>query len=525
MSLSVSGLVPDFVRPLREVENEFLQVLVPEFRVRRRGRSLELSVAFADDSPSIWLRAAKDYLGRLMPEDARVDVRSRLAAFAAGDEREFVHSDPTFPFRWGNGGTLPVVSRDGRDYYCLFYRDAHPVGWNIANGGANHLHDLLSPAAIIERELREELIVIEPENRRRYIFEWHGARLRDHPDFALAQTLWGEVLRRRGYGELTPIILPLKWVPPTEEDETTTAADWDAIHVEYGEETYYTGRGVISVTAEDFGIEFDRVAKLRVGPNAIFCDGEVQCRRLLDRVVGLFDVARTYHAAASGQREFVPDYMYWNGLDRTGEEPAAVIKQRMIARARNRHGGEESSVGDSALPSFDLCPVTRNVILRFGQLASQPGLARAGEAAPERYQVFVSFASEDRAFAREAYTALRERFGETIFFSDVSLDYGPFGEQIDRALEQARALVLVGTRPEHLRKRWVQYEWGSFHNDVLSARKPESSSLVAFVDGLRIDQLPRPFRYYQSLIDTHAAGRDEALRLLCRRLGASFMGA
>ena len=46
------------------------------------------------------------------------------------------HDDPAFPFRFGNGGTLPVVRLADRDYYSLFYREVAPIGWNIANGGA-----------------------------------------------------------------------------------------------------------------------------------------------------------------------------------------------------------------------------------------------------------------------------------------------------------------------------------------------------------------------------------------------------
>jgi hypothetical protein len=83
-----------------------------------------------------------------------------------------------------------VVRVEGRDHFCLFLRDAHPAGWNIANGGANDLQDLLRPASIIERELREELIVLDPDRRLRYVFDWHDAHLRDHPDFALADRLW-----------------------------------------------------------------------------------------------------------------------------------------------------------------------------------------------------------------------------------------------------------------------------------------------------------------------------------------------
>jgi hypothetical protein len=47
-----------FVRPLCEVENEFLQVLVTEFSLKPKGGGLELSVSFGPDSQAIWRRKA-----------------------------------------------------------------------------------------------------------------------------------------------------------------------------------------------------------------------------------------------------------------------------------------------------------------------------------------------------------------------------------------------------------------------------------------------------------------------------------
>jgi len=37
------------------------------------------------------------------------------------------------------------------EYYCLFYRDIFPVGWNIANGGSDNNEELLNPLLTIER--------------------------------------------------------------------------------------------------------------------------------------------------------------------------------------------------------------------------------------------------------------------------------------------------------------------------------------------------------------------------------------
>ena len=172
-----------YVRPLATAENQFLQVLVDRFQILRKGHGFELQVAFSDESPSIWLRDAKRQL-RATLRHRHTPVQRQIDEFIASNEEVLNYNDPSFPFRLGNGGTLPVVRTKGTDYYCLFYRDSHPTGWNIANGGANTRHDVLHPDAIVERELREELIIVEPERKRWYVFDWHDARLRDHPDFA-----------------------------------------------------------------------------------------------------------------------------------------------------------------------------------------------------------------------------------------------------------------------------------------------------------------------------------------------------
>lgn len=65
----------------------------------------------------------------------------------------FLHNDENFPFRYASGGTLPILRMEGQGYYCFFYRDIFPIGWNIANGGCCTREELLNPQMTIEREL------------------------------------------------------------------------------------------------------------------------------------------------------------------------------------------------------------------------------------------------------------------------------------------------------------------------------------------------------------------------------------
>ncbi len=72
--------------------------------------------------------------------------------------------DKHFPFRYANGGVLPIIKIKKKDYFCLFYRAVFPVGWNIANGAANTIDDIRNPVNIIHREFSEEFIIADHKN-------------------------------------------------------------------------------------------------------------------------------------------------------------------------------------------------------------------------------------------------------------------------------------------------------------------------------------------------------------------------
>jgi hypothetical protein len=407
---------------------------------------------------------------------------------------------------------------DGAEHYCLFFRDAPPVGWNIANGGASSLNDLLHPDAIIERELREELIIVEPDRGRRYVFEWHDARLRDHSDFAIANRLWMDRFYQQNHPELREIPLPLKWMPPPDMDPAIeTTRSYDSITVRYADNRpVHTRHGLITISAEDFGIEFDRIAKLSVGPDAIFCDGELVRGQLLNRVVGLFEVKKFNETLEAGTTTFLPDRLFWDGQDRTGDDPHQVVKEYLRALGREDRSAESAGLADSDESSgisFGLCPVTGEVIRNYLRLVGNTESDSKVLEEKEPFDVFVSFGSEDRQLARRVYDQLRQEGQHRVFFSDVTSDHGPFARQIDRALDTAWAFVAVSTCLDHLYKPWVQYEWESFHNDILSGRKPLQTPFVAFVVGIDPYQLPRPFRERHA-VQAEAAGLDEALQRL-----------
>ena len=503
-------------------------MLVTAFSLRRRGQGLELSVSFGPDSPAIWLRQAKAYLKERLPSNKIADYQATFEAALLRGEGDFSFDDFEFPLRFGNGGTLPVVRIAGADYYCLFFRDTYHVGWNIANGGANSLHGLLHPDAIIERELREELIVADPGHRRRYVFDWHDARLHDHPDFALADRLWRERFRQQYSCEFDTLPLPLKWLPAPDLTPATDAAAshrCDSVRVQYAgrPDRAYTGHGVLNINAEDFGIEFDRIAKLCVGRDAVFCDGEIVAGQLLNRVVGLFAVETLDAAMATGETCFRPDRFFWNGIERTGDDLQEVLIE--FATALSRTG---LTTAENATPAainragFNLCPITRNVVRRYQHLTAGDRAVFTTPEPEQKCDVFVSFGSEDRELARRVFDCLSAKGDHRVFFSDATLDHGPFATQIDQALDSAWALVAVGSSVEHLHKSWVQYEWQSFHNDLLSGRKPDRCPFLAFTAGIDPWDLPRPFRYRQQPVQANPAQLETSLRQLTESIQKPF---
>ena len=135
------------------------------------------------------------------------------------------------------------------------------------------------------------------------------------------------------------------------------------------------------------------------------------------------------------------------------------------------------------------------------------------------YDVFISFknllpngeSTRDSKLAREVHDYLVGR-GLSVFFGNVSLEslgISEYKKAIDVALDVSQVLVAVGTTREHLEARWVRYEWDSFFNDILSGVKP-SGRVFAYVDGIRILDLPRSLRQAQTFIQ----GEDSDVRIM-----------
>lgn len=486
-----------YIRPLSRAENEFLQVLLPEFSIRRKDQGLVLDVKFDFETPAVWSRQGKNHIQQQLDRASVQRYQHEIEDVLLGHEaKDWTHNDPAFPFRFGNGGTLPVIHCENRDYYCLFYREIEPVGWNIANGGAESSAELLDPLATIERELREELFIVDPVAGHRYVFDWTEGRRADHPDFVLASRVWKEVFGKQDLLKLKDLSLPLKWLSGN-----------DSVVIKFDDHPLIEITDcILNINAEDFGIEIDRVAKMAVGPNAILCDGEIIRGRLLNRVIGLFEVHRFNAAMASGRCEYQPDRVFYNGRDRSADGAETVVDEYLAdVFERGVWAKDVRPNYEATERKFGLCPVTRNLIRRFPLLEhEQTQLTGNAESmmppttSPGKVDVFLSFASEDLPLAQQVFSFLKDD-NRNVFFSEETAHQANFGDAIDVALCEADSLVVVGTQTDHFFKPWVRYEWQSFHNDIMGRRKPWDTPLITLAANCEQDRMPRPLLFREIL--------------------------
>jgi hypothetical protein len=150
----------DWVQPLSRADSHLLQVLVRKFDLSRRGSGVHVTVHFDKDSPAIWRRESRARARKHLSDEQKRECQEEIDSVVEGKKEEFHFADSDFPFRHANGGVLPIIQVRDKSYYCLFYRETDPIGWNIANGGSDDSDELIDPQQTILRELREELIMV-----------------------------------------------------------------------------------------------------------------------------------------------------------------------------------------------------------------------------------------------------------------------------------------------------------------------------------------------------------------------------
>lgn len=356
----------EFVLPLHVAEDTFLQVLLSRFSIHRKrdkeGERFEISVFFDDNTPTIWNSRAKTYLKSMLPEERRRQYQTALDNFLlygwGADDYRF--DDPEFVFRLASGGTLPVItfSDDPAKYYCLFFRDEYPVGWNIANGGCDTRAELLDPMEAIDRELREELIIADLGASKRYVLLPKTRKSGDYPAHAVARRLWARKCPDKNVSALKVEGLKMDWLDGP-----------DSLRIQIGEGRPVRRQGFfLNVNGEDFGIEFDKIARIGLPSHATLFDGEIDEGVLVNRPIGLFSVDRFNELLKNKAQVFLPDFIFYGAERYDASHLSYIIEEHFMRHLKSfRAEAKVEYLKDQIRENkqYGLCPVTMRIAARY----------------------------------------------------------------------------------------------------------------------------------------------------------------
>jgi hypothetical protein len=353
----------DPVLPLESAENAFLEVLLSRFTLRRPRNSdgVELRVAFDGNTPATWNRRGRETVRRRIPRFAQQAAlyRTKLDEILLdGRPGLFRHDDPDFPFRWASAGALPVLSIGRTEYYCLFFRDVFPIGWNIANGATDSSDELLNPLHSLDRELSEELIVLDPVRERRFVLRGDGNTPLGRSELPIFRSSWQLQYPDLDATRYRLTNLPLHWDPAP-----------DRVTVRMGSRVSRLQNCFVNINAADFGIELDRIARITLNQRIVLCDGEVSGQRALNRPVALFEVSRLQQGVSGGHTRFLPDRFYHGGRARPGADLPDFLHRVLLREIRQWRPRRDIDrfTRTSDDDRLRLCPVTESIVRRHMQ--------------------------------------------------------------------------------------------------------------------------------------------------------------
>ncbi|MBI4349580.1 MAG: toll/interleukin-1 receptor domain-containing protein [Elusimicrobia bacterium] len=175
----------------------------------------------------------------------------------------------------------------------------------------------------------------------------------------------------------------------------------------------------------------------------------------------------------------------WRGALSDGEYPGSLERITVVSGAPDE--------------AREISTLLRGALLD-GAISASPPPAAAPAPAGQGFDVFISFKSEDAEHAARVYEFLTAR-GLRVFFSRASLPRlgsDEYHAQIDKALEQAKHLVLVTSSSKHASSQWVEYEWRLFLGEKLAGRKA-GNVLSVLAGGMRPQDLPISLRNREAL--------------------------
>jgi len=439
MALSLDSVL---IEPLHLAETRFLQVLLREFTLTRYGGRAELRVYIDDETPAICQSRAKAELLGAIPPKKRAAWQRKFDEFlleGKGADCDF-EGDPDFVFRYASGGTLPIVHYRGVDYFTFFYRDIHPIGWNLANGSCDRRDELLDPFIAVERELREELLIVDFVNETRYVLLGDKGKPIDRPEFAVARAFWRNKHPMKDLSTLREQVLEVEWIDGP-----------DSLSVAIGNRKNRIERCFLNINGEDFGIEIDRVARIRVSDDAVFCDGELEGMQLVNSPVGFFEVDRFRKLLKDGP-PFIPDLFFYDTRRYEGAEIAEIVNGPFIGALGPVRRVEEIEAFRNAKEKFGLCPVTWRLARRYLEMPPLP--------VGRRDQVFISYCHADKQWMEDLMTHLRPRVSadRLSVWVDTKIKSGQaWLPEIRDALDRAGVAVLLVT-PSYVDSQFIREE-------------------------------------------------------------------
>jgi hypothetical protein len=495
-----------FVHRIGDSYDEFVQVLIDHFILSRddNGKMLQFEIhnntmAIRDPKARYLLN---QFIGKCTNKEKVRKLLKKIAEFEKDKNLLSYQFDATaFPFRYANGGVLPIIKVRKKDYFCLFYRAVFPVGWNIANGAANNIDDIRNPVKIIHREFSEEFIIADHDNKILYIFDSGDNDVMVGTQ-ETAYQLWNDRLNLNDLSKYERKSIPLKWILGN-----------DKLRFKYGKDQFSYDGFFVNITPEDNAIELDKIALINLTGKFSFYDGEVGFISdeegntesfLLNRIIGFFPVNKFLNNL--GNNLFEPEFFYHSGKKYPGKYFKSILKEEYLKlhcksgfRSRNQHKKYLETVRSNT--DLDLCPITRAITEKYYQwlkaekqnilmLKKESGVEPKGLIKVEAFDIFISFKSRDQQIAELLYDFLRKR-GFGVFCSSKSiklLGTSEYSKAIDNALQQSKCLVLIGSDLASFESGWIDYEWRTFQMLLLSNSK--KGELFTFTKNIDPHDLP-----------------------------------
>lgn len=127
----------------------------------------------------------------------------------------------------------------------------------------------------------------------------------------------------------------------------------------------------------------------------------------------------------------------------------------------------------------------------------------------EKHTVFLSYknsdngrVTEDANIADALYESLCKA-GIKTFYSNVTLvEKGSslYKEAIEEALDDSVVLIVIGTKIDYIKSKWVKYEWSSFHEDILADDKPNGIIVPYISEKIMRNEKPRALRNLETFL-------------------------